>query len=336
MKLLTISYLLLLTSLLPTDKTCSDCSDCERFVAFMDAGIDFMKQKLYYKALNEFQAAQVAARVCGCTSTKPAALIKEAIAGLEHQRIDAEVQKNKALRLAKENEIQKNKAIAATKRAEEKAQESFLAAREARANLNALTAKDLAETEPSKALRLAEMNCHLYPQSQTAASIFDELISNTVGKHKKIIKKGHTDDVEAVAFAPDGQTILTGSGDNTAILWDLQGKPLQIFSGYTDDVTAVAFAPDGQSILTGSADGTAILLDLQGKPIQTFSGHTSSVLAVAFAPDGQTILTGSEDNTAILWDLQGKPIQTFSGHTSSVEAVAFAPDGQIYPHRKLG
>ena len=109
---------------------------------------------------------------------------------------------------------------------------------------------------------------------------------------------------ESVAFAPacpdgmecpygNGQSILTGSSDNTAKLWDLKGNELQSFQGHTSYVLSVAFAPDGQSILTGSRDNTAKLWDLKGNELQSFQGHTSSVWSVAFAPDGQSILTGS-------------------------------------------
>ena len=141
-------------------------------------------------------------------------------------------------------------------------------ARSARASLNALTAKDLAETNPTQALRLAEMNHHLYPKSETAANTFEELVSNTKGAYKKVIKKGHTFSIYAVAFSPDGQSILTGSQDKTAILWDLHGNVLQTFSGHTSEVYSVAFSPDGQSILTGSNDKTAILWDLHGNVLQ--------------------------------------------------------------------
>ncbi len=41
----------------------------------------------------------------------------------------------------------------------------------------------------------------------------------------------HEDDVTAVAFSPDGKTVLTGSHDHTARLWDARtgaprGKPM--------------------------------------------------------------------------------------------------------------
>ena len=56
--------------------------------------------------------------------------------------------------------------------------------------------------------------------------------------------------------------MLTGSEDQTAILWDvISGDKLWTFAGHSAGVTSVAFSPDGQFILTGSSDQTVRLLD---------------------------------------------------------------------------
>ncbi|MCB9744583.1 MAG: CHAT domain-containing protein [Alphaproteobacteria bacterium] len=141
----------------------------------------------------------------------------------------------------------------------------------------------------------------------------------------------HSGEVEVVAFSPDGQTILTGSDDNTARLWRaLDGAPIGEPMEHKDSVQAVAFSPDGQTILTGSRDNTARLWRAQdGAPIGQPMKHEDPVVAVAFSPDGQTILTGSRDNTARLWRAQdGAPIGEPMEHEDSVVAVAFSPDGQ--------
>jgi hypothetical protein len=71
--------------------------------------------------------------------------------------------------------------------------------------------------------------------------------------------EGHEREVLAVAFSPDGSTIVTGSGDGTARLWQADGTFLAPLEGHEDAVLAVAFSPDGSTIVTGSRDGTARL-----------------------------------------------------------------------------
>jgi chemotaxis response regulator CheB len=49
---------------------------------------------------------------------------------------------------------------------------------------------------------------------------------------------GHSEYVGSVAFAPDGRTALSGSGDRTLKLWDVaSGKVIRTFAGHSDDVS---------------------------------------------------------------------------------------------------
>lgn len=137
-----------------------------------------------------------------------------------------------------------------------------------------------------------------------------------------------------IAFNPNGNTIATGSSNNTLRLWDTRsgapvGEPLK---GHSKEVVSIAFSPDGKTIVSGSLDSTLRLWDAgSGAPIgEPLNGHTDAVSSVAFSPDGKTIVSGSFDATLRKWDARsGAPIgEPFKGHSDMVQSVAFSPDGQ--------
>ncbi len=73
--------------------------------------------------------------------------------------------------------------------------------------------------------------------------------------------RGHEDWVRSVAFSPDGQTLASGSDDQTVQLWDLrepEAEPV-VLRGHEASVLSVAFSPDGQTLASGSADQTVRL-----------------------------------------------------------------------------
>ena len=69
--------------------------------------------------------------------------------------------------------------------------------------------------------------------------------------------KGHSFAVRAVAFNPDGKSVLSGSVDTTLRLWDAEtGKELRRYEGHADSIVCAAFSRDGKWALSGSLDGT--------------------------------------------------------------------------------
>ncbi|MEH1791108.1 MAG: ribosome assembly protein 4, partial [Nostoc sp.] len=126
----------------------------------------------------------------------------------------------------------------------------------------------------------------------------------------------------------DGKRILTASNDNTARVWDIEGKLIAELKGHTDQVNSASFSPDGKRILTASSDKTARVWDIEGKLIAELKGHTDQVNSASFSPDGKRILTASNDKTARVWDISGKLIAELKGHTSYVISASFSPDGK--------
>ena len=66
--------------------------------------------------------------------------------------------------------------------------------------------------------------------------------------------------MRSVAYSSDSKTVLTGSSDKTACLWDVKtGELLKVLKGHTNTISSLAFSPDGKDILTGSWDTAACL-----------------------------------------------------------------------------
>ncbi len=71
--------------------------------------------------------------------------------------------------------------------------------------------------------------------------------------------RGHRSPVNAVAFAPNGQLIATGSNDKTVKVWHISGRLLASLEGHVGLVNAIAFSPDSQWLLSGDSNGTILL-----------------------------------------------------------------------------
>ncbi|MBL7775184.1 MAG: caspase family protein, partial [Saprospiraceae bacterium] len=148
----------------------------------------------------------------------------------------------------------------------------------------------------------------------------------TLNGNEKRNYDGHFKKINAVAYAPDGQLLLTGGDDRTARLWTPEGRTLQVLRGHSSNITAMACSPSGHLLVTGSMDGSLRAMTLSGFSLKALEGHQSRVSALAFSNSGKVFITGSYDKTATLRDSTGKLLCRLEGHRNNVAGVAISPD----------
>ncbi|AFY82195.1 CHAT domain-containing protein [Oscillatoria acuminata] len=159
-------------------------------------------------------------------------------------------------------------------------------------------------------------------------------IWNTEGKllqELKASEKGQdygSQEVNRVAFNPEGTLLATAADDGTARLWDTEGKLVATLKGHKGPVIRVIFSPDGKLLATGGTDGTAKLWDTEGKLVATLKGHKDRVNSVAFSPDGKFLATGGSEKTVYRWNTSGTLIDQLVGHEGWAE-IAFSSNGHL-------
>ena len=117
----------------------------------------------------------------------------------------------------------------------------------------------------------------------------------------------HNASIRSVAFSRDGKTLVTASGDNTLILWDVTGRkprgpPLV---GHRARVLQTAFSPDGKLLASASEDRSVLLWDVAtaSQIGPRLLRHLDVVRALSFRGDGKQLLSGSYPGDTAVWDL---------------------------------
>lgn len=143
--------------------------------------------------------------------------------------------------------------------------------------------------------------------------------------------------VSAVAFMPDGQTLVTGGDDGLVLLWSREsGEQLRCIGKHNREVTVVAVAPDGRTVASGGNDRTIRLWNAtDGKELHQLV-HPKEMSFVTFSPDGRIVacVSGgsyySPEGGTYLWDLAtGKELPHFQHHPEASMGVGFSADGRL-------
>lgn len=189
------------------------------------------------------------------------------------------------------------------------------------------------------AWRGSEVAAH-YSQANSSPSKV-EIVGNRSQCAPPTVFREHNSFVNCIAYSTDGKRIVSGSWDNSVIVWDAESGEVIAgpFKGHTHWINSVGFSRDGKYVASGSLDKTVIIWNAENGEV--FRGpflHVGAVNCVSFSPDGKHIVSGSsvttfsfdgesfDSGSIVVWDVEsGKAI--FERDLGGVYAVAYSPDG---------
>lgn len=141
---------------------------------------------------------------------------------------------------------------------------------------------------------------------------------------------GHGGPIRALAVSPDGEELLSGSFDTSAIHWSLRTESAeQVLRYHADGVNAVALLKDRRMITAGADARIAIWTAGRPQPDRVLEGHAAPIVALAVSPDGSLLASASWDRTVRLWSLSDGTSRVLEGHSQNVNGVAFMRDGRL-------
>lgn len=114
---------------------------------------------------------------------------------------------------------------------------------------------------------------------------------------------GHSAEVTALSFTPNGETLLSASRDQSVRLWDAHSGVGQILGSHSDWVLALAVHPQGRYFVTGGQDGQMIWWDIAQRQMLGLPqrAHSGWVASLAFNPSGTRLYSAGTEGDIVHW-----------------------------------
>lgn len=118
------------------------------------------------------------------------------------------------------------------------------------------------------------------------------------------ILRGHTRQVKALLFTPDGSRAVSVGMDRTIRLWDVSNGR-NVFTRVAPGLLEKAVLVPGKPlVISGASDGSLSVWDLAGmERVHELEGHLGSVTEIVVTPDGARAVSTAEDGGVRIWDI---------------------------------
>jgi len=142
--------------------------------------------------------------------------------------------------------------------------------------------------------------------------------------------RGHTSYVSSLTFDAAGDTLISGSWDQTIQGWNMRtGENVCRFTAHRDHVTTLAISPDSRLLASGSRNGTVRIWDCSScRPVTALHGHGHAVASLWFINQGKLLVSSDRAGMVVFWDVKTcRPVRRLHENRNDLGALAFSADG---------
>lgn len=162
--------------------------------------------------------------------------------------------------------------------------------------------KDLAHDQPL-------ICCRFDPSGQFVfAGSEDRTVQRwAIESGQKVSLAAHESWVHALAFTPDGQTLLTAGADGRLIWWPAAAEapsPTRTVEAHQGWIHAIAVSRDGKLVATCGVDRMVRLWSVaDGTLEQELPGHDKYIYRLAFDPTGRFLVSADLQGRIVQWEV---------------------------------
>ncbi|KAB5531881.1 hypothetical protein DKX38_018551 [Salix brachista] len=149
------------------------------------------------------------------------------------------------------------------------------------------------------------------------------------GSELRATLKGHTRTVRAISS--DRGKVVSGSDDQSVIVWDKQtSQLLEELKGHDAQVSCVRML-SGERVLTAAHDGTVKMWDVRTDTcVATVGRCSSAVLCMEYDDSTGILAAAGRDAVANIWDIRaGRQMHKLLGHTKWIRSIRMVGDTLI-------